>query len=71
MPCNWPRSRRADALCLHELRVRTTAVEINPSVIAACRQWFRLPRTGLRLTVLNQDARQWVDDPPTCRPWTP
>jgi spermidine synthase len=49
--------------CLHELRLRTTAVEINPSVIAACRQWFRLPPDGPRLTVLNQDARQWVDDP--------
>ena len=43
--------------------MRTTAVEINPSVIAACRQWFRLPPDGPRLTVLNQDARQWVDDP--------
>ena len=30
--------------CHQRLRMqRTTAVEINPSVIAACRQWFRLP----------------------------
>ncbi len=27
-----------------QLRMRTTAVELNPAVIAACRRWFRLPR---------------------------
>ena len=45
------------------LRMRTTAVEINPSVIAACRQWFRLPADDRLLTVLNADAAHWVADP--------
>ncbi|MFG6417103.1 spermidine synthase [Roseateles sp. DC23W] len=44
------------------LKMRTTAVELNPQVIAACRQWFRLPADDARLTVLNQDAEVWVND---------
>lgn len=44
------------------LKMRTTAVEINPEVIAACRQWFRLPGNDARLTVLNEDAADWVND---------
>ena len=50
--------------CHQRLRMeRTTAVEINPSVIAACRQWFRLPADGARLTVVAADAAQWIADP--------
>lgn len=45
------------------LRMRTTVVEINPSVINACRLWFRLPDDDARLTVLNADAARWVRDP--------
>ena len=45
-----------------QLKMRTTAVEINPEVIAACRQWFRLPGNDARLTVLNEDAADWVND---------
>jgi spermidine synthase len=45
------------------LRMRTTAVEINPTVIQACRMWFRLPDDDARLTVLNQDAARWVRAP--------
>ena len=46
----------------------TTAVEINPSVIAACRQWFRLPADDARLTVRRTTTpRDWVADPATCR----
>lgn len=45
------------------LRMQTTAVEINPTVIAACRAWFHLPEDDARLTVLNQDAAAWVADP--------
>lgn len=44
------------------LRMQTTVVEINPSVIAACRTWFHLPDDDKRLTVLNTDAAQWVAD---------
>jgi spermidine synthase len=34
-----------------QLRMRTTAVEINPQVIAACRGWFKLPADDARLQV--------------------
>lgn len=46
--------------CHGPLRMKTTAVEINPEVIAACRQWFRLPGNDARLTVVNEDAARWV-----------
>jgi spermidine synthase len=45
-----------------QLKMRTTAVEINPEVIAACRQWFRLPGDDARLQVVNGDAARWVTD---------
>jgi spermidine synthase len=45
------------------LRMQTTAVEINPTVISACRLWFRLSDDDARLRVLNQDALSWVMDP--------
>ncbi|MCU7373028.1 spermidine synthase [Paucibacter sp. O1-1] len=49
--------------CHKVLRMpHTTAVEINPTVIAACRAWFHLPEDEARLTVLNQDAATWVAD---------
>lgn len=48
--------------CHGQLKMRTTAVEINPEVIAACRQWFRLPGNDARLTVVNADAGAWVLD---------
>ena len=44
------------------LKMRTTAVEINPEVIAACRHWFRLLPNDARLNVVNQDAARWVRD---------
>jgi spermidine synthase len=49
--------------CHQKLRMKTTAIELNPSVIAACRMWFRLPDDDARLTVLQQDAGRWVVDP--------
>ena len=42
------------------LRMKTTAVEINPTVIAACRNWFHLPEDDARLTVVNEDAAIWL-----------
>lgn len=45
-----------------QLKMKTTAVEINPEVIAACRQWFRLPADDARLSVVNEDAARWVND---------
>jgi spermidine synthase len=44
------------------LKMRTTVVELNPSVIAACRMYFRLPADSPRLTVVQQDAAGWVAD---------
>lgn len=49
--------------CHAKLRMRTTAVEINPEVIAACRAWFRLPQDGPRLAVVEMDAGLYVADP--------
>ena len=49
--------------CHHRLRMeRTTAVEINASVVAACRQWFRLPADDARLAVVQADAGAWIAD---------
>lgn len=45
------------------LKMDTTAVEINPQVVVACRHWFRLPRDGARLRVLLEDAGDWVRRP--------
>ncbi|MCH7343970.1 fused MFS/spermidine synthase [Pelomonas sp. CA6] len=44
------------------LKMKTTAVELNPSVISACRNWFHLPADDERLTVLHEDAGAWVAD---------
>jgi spermidine synthase len=35
--------------CYKKLRMKTTAIEINPQVVTACRVWFKLPRDDLRL----------------------
>jgi spermidine synthase len=45
------------------LRMHTTAVEINPQVLAACRGWFKLPPDGPRLRVLLTDAGQEIRQP--------
>ena len=42
--------------CFKRLRMDTTAIEINPQVLAVCRQWFKLPTDGPRLRVLLADA---------------
>jgi spermidine synthase len=49
--------------CHGTLRMRTTAVELNPTVITACRLWFKLPEDDDRLAVLNADAADHVADP--------
>jgi spermidine synthase len=49
--------------CHRNLRMKTTAVELNPTVITACRMWFNLPADDAKLTVLNQDAADYVADP--------
>jgi spermidine synthase len=49
--------------CHSTLRMRCTAVELNPSVIDACRLWFHLPADSPRFTVLNMNAAEFVADP--------
>jgi spermidine synthase len=49
--------------CRQVLRMaQVTAVELNPAVIAACRQAFRLPADDARLAVVQGDAADWVAD---------
>jgi len=48
--------------CHGVMKMRTTAVELNPTVIAACRLWFRLPDDGARLKVLNANASDYAAD---------
>ena len=44
------------------MQMRTTVVELNPSVIDACRLWFHLPHDDARLCVVQGDAGRWVAD---------
>ncbi|MCX7663851.1 MAG: spermidine synthase [Tepidimonas fonticaldi] len=50
--------------CHRRLGMDTTAVELNPQVVVACRTWFRLPADGPRLRVVVGDAADWVRHPP-------
>lgn len=49
--------------CHKALKMRTTAVELNPTVIHANRLWFRLPADDARLRVVQADADRWVREP--------
>jgi spermidine synthase len=42
--------------CYKKLRMQTTAIEINPQVITACRLWFKLPPNDVKLEVVLADA---------------
>lgn len=44
----------------NKLRMTTTAVEINPLVVSACRAWFRLPEEDERLRIVLADAGAWL-----------
>ena len=44
--------------CYKHLRMQTTAIELNPQVIAACRLWFKLPADNARLSVVLGDAQE-------------
>jgi spermidine synthase len=46
--------------CYKKLKMKTTAVELNPQVVAACRLWFKLPRDDARLQVIVADAAQEI-----------
>ena len=49
--------------CFKICRMDTTAVEINPQVLAACRGWFKLPPESARLRVVLADAEQEIRNP--------
>ena len=42
--------------CRKKLRIKTTAIELNPQVVAACRLWFKLPADDTKLEVILGDA---------------
>jgi spermidine synthase len=49
--------------CFKRLRMDTTAIEINPQVVAVCRRWFKLPPDSARLRVLLADAGEAIRAP--------
>ncbi|MGJ7580852.1 spermidine synthase [Variovorax sp. RHLX14] len=46
-----------------QLRMRTTAIELNPQVLAACRGWFKLPADDAKLEVVLADAGTEIRKP--------
>jgi spermidine synthase len=44
--------------CRKRLRMKTTAIELNPQVVAACRLWFKLPADDAKLSVILGDAAE-------------
>ena len=46
--------------CSRVLRMRATAIEINPKVLVACRGWFKLPPDHARMQVVLADAAQEI-----------
>ena len=49
--------------CYKKLKMATTAVELNPQVITACRLWFKLPADDVRLNVILADAAAEIRKP--------
>ena len=49
--------------CRKQLRMKTTAVELNPQVVAACRGWFKLPADDAKLSVVIADAALEIRQP--------
>jgi spermidine synthase len=49
--------------CIKKLRMKTTAIEINPQVITACRLWFKLPPDDAKLEVVLADAALEIQKP--------
>ncbi|QDL55088.1 spermidine synthase [Rhodoferax aquaticus] len=46
--------------CAKELRMKTTAIELNPQVLHACRGWFKLPMDNTRMQVVLGDAAKEI-----------
>ena len=49
--------------CRKTLRMRTTAIELNPQVVAACRGWFKLPADDGKLQIVVADAAAEIRKP--------
>ncbi len=49
--------------CHKTLRMKTTAIELNPQVLIACRGWFKLPADNARMQVVLADAAQEIQNP--------
>ena len=49
--------------CFKKLRMTTTAIEINPQVVTACRLWFKLPPADGKLEVVVADAGLEIQKP--------
>lgn len=49
--------------CRKKLRIKTTAIELNPQVVAACRLWFKLPADDTKLEVVLGDAAEVAKHP--------
>ncbi len=49
--------------CHKKLRMCSTAIELNPQVLAVCRSYFKLPPDGPTLRVVLADAEQEVRSP--------
>lgn len=46
--------------CAKELKMKTTAIELNPQVLLACRGWFKLPADNARMQVVLADAAEEI-----------
>lgn len=46
--------------CNKRMGLQTTAIELNPQVVAACRLWFKLPKDSSTLSVILADAQEVV-----------
>ena len=49
--------------CTKQLHMKTTAIELNPQVLVACRGWFKLPTDHANLQVVLADAAQEIQNP--------
>ena len=49
--------------CHKELRMKTTAIELNDMVLQACRGWFKLPADNGRMAVVIADAAREIQKP--------
>jgi spermidine synthase len=46
--------------CYKKLKMKVTAVELNPQVVSVCRQWFKLPPDDERLCIVLADAAKEI-----------